>query len=202
MLASLICFGDKQVDSTGKNILDLRGFCLTVKDVGQNGYHLFYRRADIDEYYERQWRDSNGVIKKVADTTDVFNINQIELITEKLAYTVNHRLGNRKLTIVFYNPSDDSIAEFKTPSLLNCFLNPRYQGGECFLDVIFVWRTNECLLGLPMSLEASIRWIHEKIIPKLGGNVKLGNYTYFGASMHCADNFIMRQMIANIIEND
>lgn len=202
MLASLICFGNKQIDSAGKDILDMRGFCLTVRDIYQNGYDLSYRREYIDEYFETQWRDNKGVIKKIADSTDIFRVNQIELITEKLAYTVNHKLGNRKLMIAFYNPTSDSIADFKMPSLLNCFLVPRYQEEECILDVIFVWRTNECVLGLPMSLEAGVRWIYEKIILKLGGIVKIGNYTYFGVSMHCANNFIMRQMIVDVIRND
>lgn len=201
MLASLICFGNKQIDSAGKDILDLRGVTLNVKDIDQNGYHLAYRREDIEEYYEMQWIDDKGVIKKIADSTDIFSVNQIELITEELENTIKHQLGNRKLAIIFYAPNDDSISEFRTPSLLECFLMPRYQGKECLLDVIFVWRTNECVLGLPMSLESSIRWIYEKIVSKLGDKLRIGNYTYFGVSMHCADNFIMRKMIANVIGN-
>lgn len=202
MLASLVCFGNKQVDSSGADILDIRGFSLVVRDIEKNGFHLSYRRADVDTYYENQWKSRTGIIKRIADTVEVFNVNQVELITKKLEDTINDQVGSRKLMIAFYNPSDDSIAGFETPSLLSCFLLPRYQDGLCILDVIFVWRTNECVLGLPMSLEASIRWIHERIIPQFRGKVKIGNYTYFGASMHCADNFIMRQMITNIILAD
>ena len=87
------------------------------------------------------------------------------------------------------------------PSLLNCFLLPRYDNSECYLDAIFIWRTNECVLGLPMSLEASIRWVVETLLPKVEVPVKLGDYIYFGANMHCSDNFIMRQMIINIIQS-
>lgn len=202
MLALLVCFGNRQVDSSGANILDIRGFSLVVRDIDRNGFHLSYRRADINEYYEKQWENTAGTIKEIADTVKVFNVNQVELITKKLDDTIKSKVGCRKLAINFYNPTSGSIGRFETPSLLNCFLIPRYQGEQCILDVIFVWRTNECVLGLPMSLEASIRWIHENIIPKFGGRAKIGNYTYFGASMHCADNFIMRQMITSIISAD
>lgn len=200
MLAALICFGNKQVDSAGTDILDLRGFSLVVKGVSQDGFRLSYRRADIDEYYENQWDAPDGVIKKIADTTNIFSVNQVETIIEKLKGTINKHIGCRKLTISFYNPTNDSISNFTTPSLLNCFLIPRYEEEQCFLDVIFVWRTNECVLGLPMSLEASIRWIVERILSEFDGRIKIGNYTYFGLSMHCANNFIMRQMIMNIIQ--
>lgn len=198
MLASLICYGNKQIDSAGKDILDIRGFALAINDIYKKGYTLSYRRADIDQYYEKQWKDEKGIIKKVADSVEIFSINQIDLVAEKLNCTIKQRRGNRKLAISFYNPDDDLISKLKTPSLLNCFLLPRYEE-DCYLDVIFVWRTNECVLGLPMSLEASIRWIAEVLVPKLNEPIKLGAYTYFGASMHCYNNFIMKQMIANII---
>lgn len=182
MLASLICYGNKQIDSAGKDILDIRGFALAINDIYKKGYTLSYRRADIDQYYEKQWKDEKGVIKKIADAVEIFNINQIDLVAEKLNCTIRQRLGNRKLAISFYNPDDDLISKLKMPSLLNCFLLPRYKEEECYLDVIFVWRTNECVLGLPMSLEASIRWIAEVLVSKLNEPIKLGVYTYFGAS--------------------
>lgn len=200
MLAALICFGNEQVDSAGTDILDIRGFGLVIKGISQNGFQLSYRRADIDEYYENQWAKRTGVIKKIADTTDIFDVNQVETIVKKLKDTINGHVGCRKLMVSFYNPTNDSISNFKSPSLLNCFLTPRYEKEQCFLDIIFVWRTNECVLGLPMSLEASIRWIVERILPEFNGRIKIGNYTYFGISMHCANNFIVRQMIMNIIQ--
>lgn len=202
MLASLVCFGKKNIDSAGKDILDLHGFGLTVKNVTRESYHLSYRRSEIDEYYIMQWQDDAGVIKAIADTTEEFSVNQTELIIKELADTIERRRGNRKLTIVFYKPDQHSISGLKTPSLLTCFLMPRYVEDLCVLDVIFVWRTNECVLGLPMSLEAGIRWIDEKIISIFNGRVQLGDYTYFGGSMHCSDNFIMKQMIANIIQSE
>lgn len=202
MLATLICFGDRQVDSAGKDILDLRGVTLKIKDIDQNGYKLSYRRKDIEEYYVMQWIDDKGIIKTIADSTDVFSVNQVELITEELKNIIKDQRGNRKLAIIFYAPNDDLICEFKIPSLLECFLMPRYQDRECLLDVIFIWRTNECILGLPMSLEASIRWIYEKIISKLGDIMRIGDYIYFGVNMHCANNFIMRKMISNVMENN
>lgn len=206
MLAALICFGNKQVDSAGKDILDMRGFSLTITGVEKEGYKLSYRRSDIDEYYETQWKDDRGQIKQIADTTDIFSVNQIELVIEKLIEIINQKekVGNRKLMVIFYDPNNKSIEKFTMPSLLCCFLFPRYEGEnreECFLDVIFIWRTNECVLGLPLSLEASIRWIAEKIHSKLKDKIKVGNYTYFGGSMHCSNNFIMQKMINDIIED-
>lgn len=203
MLAALLCCGNKNIDSSGKEILDIHGFSLTITDVFQNGYKLFCRRKEIEEYYQTQWDDDEGEIKKIADSTDVFNCNQVERVKEKLTEDVKrkNKLGNRKLMITFYAPKDEKVSKFDNPSLLNCFLLPRYVDEQCILDVIFTWRTNECVLGLPLSLETSIRWIDEKIISPLKrqNNIRIGNYTYFGGSMHCADNFIMRQMIANVI---
>ena len=201
MLASLICFGKQQIDSAGKEVLDIRGFSLIISNIKDNGYSLSYRRSEIDEYYKAQWQNEQGVIKKIADSTEIFNVNQINIIKDELESTIRKSLGNRKLAISFYKPDEESISKFKMPSLLNCFLLPRYDNSECYLDAIFIWRTNECVLGLPMSLEASIRWVVETLLPKVEVPVKLGDYIYFGANMHCSDNFIMRQMIINIIQS-
>lgn len=199
MLASLICFGKQQIDSAGKEVLDIRGCSLIINNIQQNGYTLSYRRSEIDEYYRTQWQDEQGVIKKIADSTEIFNVNQMNIIKDELESTIKKGLGNRKLTISFYKPDEESISKFKTPSLLNCFLFPRYENNECYIDAIFIWRTNECVLGLPMSIEASIRWVTETLLPRVEVPIKMGDYIYFGANMHCSDNFIMHQMILNII---
>ena len=116
VLASLICFGKRQRDSSGKEVLDIRGFSLIISDIQQNGYALSYRRSEIDEYYRSQWQNNRGVIKRIADSTEIVNVNQMNIIKNELESTLKRELGNRKLSISFYKPDEESISKFKIPS--------------------------------------------------------------------------------------
>jgi len=205
MLASLICFGSKQVDSYGKNTYELLGVSLTMREVSERHYRMSFRRAEIDEYYKSQWINYGGSIKTAIDSQDEFDVNQKDVTLNALAASINGRKGNRKVTLAFYKPTKGTIVHMSVPSLLNCFILPRYSGECCYLDILFIWRSNECVLGLPLSLESSIRWIDEIFLPELRTKtslkVLLGNYTYYGVNMHCYDNVIMDQLIGNIIES-
>lgn len=206
MLAMLTVYGEHQIDSYKKNILELKGITLTVTDIDKCGYRMSYRRNEIETYYKSQWISEEGEIYKSVHAHQDLKVNQLDTIIAGIVDAIRNEKGSRKLMFSFYSPTASTVAKFEIPSLLQCSIFVRYSKEEVYLDSIFTWRTNECVLGLPMSLESSIRWLDEIVLSEVrnrldGKSIKLGTYKYIGNNMHCFDNNITRSMIAKIVSS-
>ena len=166
---------------------------------------MSYRRSEIESYYKSQWIDEDGDVYKRIHANQALNINQLDTIIGEIVDNVNQHNSNRKLMFSFYIPTSTSIKQFEMPSLLQCFVFIRYENDDILLDSVFVWRTNECLLGLPMSLESSIRWLDEIVLSEINKRVKqmikLGTYRYCAINLHGFDNTIARGMVAKLLGN-
>ena len=204
VVTSLLLFGEEQTDSYNKKIRELKGVTISVSDIKNDKYRMSFRRDEIDSYYQSQWISENGEIYKSIHANQNLNVNQFDIIIDGIVNTISKKNGSRKLMFSFYRPTEQIIENFEMPSLLECFIYVRYGDDKVFLDSVFTWRTNECVLGLPMSLESSIRWIDEVVLPRVSSrvdvDVQLGNYQYIGINMHCFDNEITREMVARIVE--
>jgi hypothetical protein len=204
VVAKLINSGKEKVDSCNKGILELLGLSIEIEDTDNNKLDMKFRETEIREYYSNQWVNLAGDIRSYVDNDRVFSVGQKSKIIDMLVVSVSESKNTRKASFTFYDPESSNI-----PSLFSAFLLPDIQGEYCKLHSFFVWRTNECVFGLPLSLEACIKWVKEEIVPELQlrlndiSNLKVlsGNYTYYGVNMHCYNNGIMRDMISKLLSS-
>lgn len=206
IVAALINYGSLAKDAHDKDIYELHGVSLTIENVSDDNCNMLFRRDEIDEYYKAQWLDKSGEIHKYIDSHAAFDIKQKSLILEILIDSINKKRSTRKIAFTFYNPEIIKNDFDSVPSLFNCFFTLQFKHNKCIIDVFFVWRTNECVLGLPLSLESCIRWINEIILPEVCSKVNdvdvcIDNYTYYGINMHCFNDEIMANIIKKLLAN-
>jgi GTPase SAR1 family protein len=209
MIAELICLGKMKNDSHGKETVDLGGISLTLNmptSKNDNVNHLHFRRNEISEYFENQWVNKNGEISKYIDSNYHFNVNQKEAMFDILEKSILEKKNTRKISFTFYNPNILMRNPNGIPSLFSIFILPEFIEKTCYLNSYFVWRTNECVFGLPLSLEACYKWVAEVLILELekrlrasDHTVTIGSYTYLGISMHMYHNNIMYEMVKKLL---
>lgn len=207
IIASLKIYGRKTVDSYGKNIIELDGVNLRINATNDiNNLRMTFRRNEIDNYYENQWIKTSGEIENYINSYNVFSINQYEIMLRNLAECIREKRVFRKVMLTFYNPNYSLQNGKAVPSLIDCFLMPKFEQNLTKLDVFFTWRSSECVLGLPLSLECSIRWVQEVVITDVEdilqckNEVIIGEYNYYGINMHLYDNDIMDGIIIKIFK--
>lgn len=207
MIAALLCYGNTHKDSQGKEVYELSGVGITLENINnaETKIEMLFRRNEIDEYYKSQWKGKGGEVQKYIETYIMFEVKQKAAMMEVLVSAIKKKLATRKIAFTFYSPQTLKKDINTIPSLFSCFLMPQFRENLCILDVFFVWRSNECVFGLPLSLESCIRWINEVILPEVREetkeNIEIGNYTYYGINMHCYSNEIMATMIKKILSD-
>lgn len=211
MIAELICLGKMKNDSHGKETIELEGVSLTLgKPTSDNEIisDLHFRRNEIAEYYANQWTSHSGEIPNYIDSNYHFNVNQKEAMFDILEKSILEKKNTRKLCFSFYNPNILIKNPNSVPSLFSLFILPEFIENICYLNSYFIWRTNECVFGLPLSLEACYEWVTKVMIPELeqrlnasGKSVTVGSYTYYGISMHMYNNNIMYEIVKDLLSD-
>ena len=161
----------------------------------------FYRYNEIEDYYQKQWLQSNGRIFQYIDNK-FGGVNQLEMVNSLIYNSIINDQSTRKGAFTFYFPDLNKLD--KIDSLFSCFVIIRKENAMTYdLNPYFIWRSNECVFGILLSLINSIRWFNEKVYEALKkqlpqNNFKMTKYYYHGINMHIENNYLINSMINKI----
>lgn len=150
-----------------------------------------YWRSDqnsLDAYYERSFKDSDLLFgKRLKNPLKDEGPTVLDFAIEQTADALQATLPTRRINLPI---SPDDLHQPLGLSTIQIL--PRHRGEEQRLDVIFVWRTVDALVGFPFSAYGSICWAREfvqKVNDRLmersaDFHVSLGTLTYVALSFH------------------
>lgn len=205
MVLDILRNGDKEknksdqiVDANGRNLYELMNYKIVLSKPNDDM---------VPDYFKDEQDDLNGYYKEVYDQNGIFGKpirenNQYETVTKYIAEVVKeYNFATRRSIIIIPNVFNElgvARASYNNPlGLIAIWIAPRKRGGIVNLDISFMWRTVEALIGLPYSLYGSIRFANKIISDVLSmirendstgkinqSYIQLGNITYTACSLH------------------
>lgn len=178
----------KIVDQAGRELLELTNFKILLKTpkIERLPEYYYYDEKEIDTYYEGVFKGEKGLFIQRLEKD-----NQLEEMIEHVANAINEEniYATRRAILVVQN--EIQIGQNYSPvGLVAIWLAPRFVNSKVVIDYSYTWRTVEAIVGLPLSLYASVKFaeeITEKIVKKVGAskcNIEMGKIAYIAHSLH------------------
>ena len=205
MVLDILRNGDKEknkcnqlVDANGRALYELMNYKIVLSKPNEDMVPVYFldEERDLNVYYEEVYNE-NGIFGK-----PIRESGQYEKVTSYIAGVVkDHNYSSRKSIIIIPNGFNELSAvrtSYSNPiGLIAIWIAPRKRDGNINLDISFMWRTVEALIGLPYSLYGSIRFAN-KIVTDVYNTIRendptgkikqsfiqLGNITYTACSLH------------------
>lgn len=121
-----------------------------------------------------------------------------------VAITGEHEYATRRAILVVEN--EVQIGNNYSPlGLVSIWLAPRFVGKKVVIDYSYTWRTVEALVGLPLSMYASIMYaenLTNQIINKTQNSkcdVEMGTVSYLAHSLHMFTDTESMNIVRGII---
>lgn len=174
------------IDQAGRELVELTDFKIELNtpriDVLPEYYH--YDESEVEQYYKNVFLDSKGLFRERLDEN-----NQLEKMIEHVISVIKGEriYATRRAILVVSNEPGNAYSPL---GLVSIWLAPRYLDGEVSIDYSYTWRTVEAIVGLPLSMYASVKfaeYITGEIIKGLGEytcKVRMGKVSYMAYSLH------------------
>lgn len=178
----------KIIDQAGRELIELTDFKILLETPTKEKLPEYYRYDEIqlEQYYEQNFENAEGLFRK--------RLNKENQIGEMIAHVVSAVKGNevyatRRAILVVHNEIIESNS-YSPLGLVSVWLAPRFYEGRVIVDYSYVWRTVEALVGMPLSMYASVRFserltqmINEKIDDD-SNMIEIGKVSYIAHSLH------------------
>ncbi|MBO4999013.1 MAG: hypothetical protein J6D02_13525 [Lachnospira sp.] len=140
----------------------------------------------LDEYYNKTFGQEDSLFRKKL-TKD----GQIEALVKHVVQALKggKNFATRRAVLVVPNVVEDED-NYLPLSLISVWLAPRFVKNQVVIDYSYSWRTVEAVVGLPLSMYASVKFaeeitdmIKEKVIP-CEYSIGMGAVSYVAHSLH------------------
>ncbi|MBR6619767.1 MAG: GGDEF domain-containing protein [Clostridia bacterium] len=175
------------IDQAGRQLLELTDFKILLENPQKDKLPEYYLsdREILDDYYNSVFIEPEGLFRKRIDKNDQLQetINHVVL-----AISGEKKYATRRAILIVDN--EITHGNYSPLGLVSIWLTPRFVNDNVVIDYSYTWRTVEAIVGLPLSLYASVKFaeyltniIKEKAIDK-SGNIELGQVSYIAHSLH------------------
>ncbi|HHV10276.1 MAG TPA: diguanylate cyclase [Clostridiales bacterium] len=179
------------IDQAGRELLELTNFKITLSTPKSNDLPDYYSFdiAELEKYYNATFAYDESLFRKrmlIDNQFDVMLQHVVSAISNK-----EKRYATRRAVLVVPNKVENE-SNYSPLGLVSIWLAPRFISDKVVIDFSYTWRTVEALVGLPLSMYASVKFaeeITESISKKVfdeGENciIKLGQVSYIAHSLH------------------
>lgn len=179
---------DNIKDQAGRSLLELTDFKILLLSPSSKDLPDYYidDEKQLKEYYEKILGNEDSLFKK-----EMKKGNQFDALIKHVqqAITNQNNYATRRAILIVAKEVDDED-NFSPLGLISVWLAPRFVKEQVVIDFSYNWRTVEAVVGLPLSMYASVRFAEDMLeiikngINNNGLNIRLGVVSYIAHSLH------------------
>lgn len=188
----------QMIEVNGRKLYELMNFKIILMKPNDETvpYYFVDEKNDLDAYYSEVYGDEGIFGKPIKQ-----NNQYISVINYVINEIKGHCFSTRRAIIIIPNRINETgetgisrTSSVNPLGLIAIWITPRKRGDKVSIDVSFMWRTVEALIGLPYSLYGSIRFANKVVSDIRSGinnsassrtnDLQLGSVTYMACSLH------------------
>lgn len=180
---------NKQVkDQAGRELLELTDFKIVLSTPNSNDLpdYYIYDKKLLEEYYNKTFGEKDSLFRK-----ELMKEKQLEAMINHVVQAINgkNNYATRRALLVVPNAVED-VENFSPLGLISIWLAPRFFEKHVVVDFSYNWRTVEAVVGLPLSMYASVRFAEEifnlikEKITQCEYSICMGSVSYIAHSLH------------------
>lgn len=176
------------VDQAGRELLELTDFKILLMNpkLDKLPEYYYYDQKEMDRYYEDIFINKDGLFRIRLEKG-----NQLDELVNHVKTTVSGKSVYATRRAILVVPNEIQVGSSYSPlGLVAIWLAPRFGEGNVIIDYSYTWRTVEAIVGLPLSMYASVRfseYLTKKIEDTINNpnmEIKMGTVSYIAHSLH------------------
>lgn len=175
-------------DQAGRELLELTDFKIILSAPNSDDLpdYYAYDKQLLQEYYNKIFGEENSLFRK-----KLMEKGQLESLIKHVVQAIKgkNNYATRRAVLVIPNVVEDE-ENYSPLGLISIWLAPRFAETGVVIDFSYNWRTVEAVVGLPLSMYASvkfaeeiIRLIREKVV-SYNQSISMGAVAYIAHSLH------------------
>ena len=190
-------------DQAGRNLVELIDFKIVLSEPSSVELPDYYISDEklLNDYYAKIFGDDDSLFRKELNKNAQLD-TMIKHVIQ--AVTCQKQYATRRAVLVVANEVEDED-NFSPLGLISIWLAPRFDGNRVVLDFSYNWRTVEAVVGLPLSMYASVKFAEEvtslikERVAQSEYSITMGKVSYIAHSLHmfldCESMGIVRGII-------
>lgn len=175
-------------DQAGRELLELIDFKIVLSTPNSNDLPDYYTYDEqlLEEYYNKTFGGEDSLFRK-----ELTKDGQIDILIKHVVQALKgqNNYATRRAVLVVPNVIEDD-ENYSPLGLISIWLAPRFVADRVVVDYSYNWRTVEAVVGLPLSMYASVKFaeeitnlIKEKVTACEYG-IHMGSVSYIAHSLH------------------
>lgn len=175
-------------DQAGRKLLELTDFKIVLTNPNSNELPDYYinDKQLLHEYYDNIFGKDEALFRKKLKEG-----KQLDALIKHVIQAINgkNHYATRRAVLVVPNVVEDE-ENYSPLGLISIWLAPRFIEEDVIIDFSYNWRTVEAVVGLPLSMYASVKFA-EEIMARIKEEIKIyehgirmGAVSYIAHSLH------------------
>lgn len=175
-------------DQAGRELLELTDFKIILSTPNSDDLpdYYAYDKQLLQEYYNKILGKENSLFRK-----KLMEKGQLESLIKHVVQAIKgkNNYATRRAVLIVPNVVEDED-NYSPLGLISIWLAPRFVENGVVVDFSYNWRTVEAVVGLPLSMYASVKFaeeiinlIKEKVI-SCNYSIVMGSVSYIAHSLH------------------
>ena len=192
-------------DQAGRELLELIDFKIVLSNPKSSDLpdYYVYEEQLLKDYYDKILGAGDSLFRK-----KLIQNKQLDAMIFHIMQAINEdsRYATRRAILVVPNEVQDE-ENYSPLGLISIWLAPRFFDDKIIIDFSYNWRTVEAVVGLPLSMYASVRFaeeLREMIREKTNSinyHIELGTVSYIAHSLHMFLDIESMDIVRGIIND-
>ena len=175
-------------DQAGRELLELTDFKIILSTPNSDDLpdYYVYDKQLLQEYYDKILGKENSLFRK-----KLMEEGQLESLIKHVVQAIKgkNNYATRRAVLVIPNVVEDE-ENYSPLGLISIWLAPRFGETGVVIDFSYNWRTVEAVVGLPLSMYASVKFAEEIIylikekVTSYNQSISMGTVSYIAHSLH------------------
>ena len=175
-------------DQAGRELLELTDFKIVLSSPSSDDLpdYYVYDKQLLQEYYDKILGEEDSLFRKKLKEG-----RQLEALIKHVVQAIEgkNNYATRRAVLVVPNTVDDED-NFSPLGLISIWLAPRFIEDRVVIDFSYNWRTVEAVVGLPLSMYASVKFSEEitgllkQQALRCERGIAMGTISYIAHSLH------------------